>query len=168
MEKNLQHKLKRTHFNNNIPFVLSSVPASEEDGSVGDRVSAGSISGGADCGSGLCHSHRQRACFWILPRHHREWQLPPIIDSSNTMIVTWCVLYFFICSFSEVSSNLIFCTSSSVLELFWVLLASTWWKTADPWWVCSSGFRVTVATHLKSHYKDDFYLFHPFDTFLVF
>lgn len=27
---------------------------------------------------------------------------------------------------------------SWVSEHFWVLLASTWWKTADLWWVCSS------------------------------
>ncbi len=60
-----------------LPFVLRSVPAPEEIGSVGDRVSAGSSSGGADCGSGLRHSHRQRACRWILLRHHREWRSSP-------------------------------------------------------------------------------------------
>lgn len=47
-------------------------------------------------------------------------------------------------------------TSSWVLERFWVLLASTWWRTADPWWVCSSV--TTVVTHLKSH--EDIYSIH--------
>lgn len=55
-----------------LPFILSSVPASEEIGSVGDCGPAGSGSGGAEYRSDLCHSHRQCACCWILPRHHRE------------------------------------------------------------------------------------------------
>lgn len=55
-----------------LSFLLSSVRTSEEDSSGCDGVSAGSGSGGPGCGSELCHSHRQCACRWILPRHHRE------------------------------------------------------------------------------------------------
>lgn len=46
------------------------------------------------------------------------------------------LLYTLIVFFSPPLSSL--CTSSWVLEHFWALLASTWWRTADPWWVCSS------------------------------
>ncbi len=78
-----------------LPLVLSSVPASQEVGSVGDCVSSGSGSGGANCGSDLCHSHRQRACCWILSWHHCEWHL------KHFMAVTHCVLcfsvFFFLC-----------------------------------------------------------------------
>lgn len=52
--------------------VLSSVPASQEIGPLGDRGSAGSVSGGPDRRPGLRHPHGQRARRWILPRHHRK------------------------------------------------------------------------------------------------
>lgn len=60
-----------------VSLVLSSVPASQEIGPVGHRVSAGSVSGGPDHRSDLRHPHGQRARRRILPRHHRESQTPP-------------------------------------------------------------------------------------------
>lgn len=56
--------------------VLSSVPASQEIGPLGDRVSAGFVSGDLDHRSDLRHPHRQRARRRILPRHHRESLTP--------------------------------------------------------------------------------------------
>lgn len=53
-------------------FVLRSVPAAEEDLSVGHGVSAGSGPGGAGCRSDVRHSHRQRTRGRVLPRHHCE------------------------------------------------------------------------------------------------
>lgn len=55
-----------------LPPVLRSVPASQEIGPLGDRGSAGSVSGGPDHRPDLRHPHGQRARGWILPRHHRK------------------------------------------------------------------------------------------------
>lgn len=108
-------------------FVLSSVPASEEVGSVGDRVSAGSGSGGADCRSDLRHSHRQRTCRWILPRHHCESQSPAVIHTSNTL--TWCVVVVavvvYICSFLPLKRNISFCVFVPPAE-FWSISGYCW------------------------------------------
>lgn len=125
-----------------LPFVLSSVPASEEICSVGDCGPAGSGSGGADYRSDLCHSHRQCACCWILPRHHREWlESPHVIDLlKHYLTVARRVVCFFL-----LNPNVYFiCVSSWVLEHFWVSLASTWWKIEDPWWVSHSSNHIIM------------------------
>lgn len=73
-------------------FVLSSLPASEEIGSVGDRVSAGSGSGGPDHRSDLCHPHWQCARCWILSRHHCESPSLPVSHTSALMVFICCFL----------------------------------------------------------------------------
>lgn len=55
-----------------VSLLLSSVRASQEIGAVGQRGSAGSVSGGPHHRSDLRHPHGQRARRRILPRHHRE------------------------------------------------------------------------------------------------
>lgn len=128
---------------------LRSVPASEENGSVGDRVSAGSGSGGAGSGSHLCHSHRQCACRWILPRHHCEWHvspprsLKPVSPDTEKASNPWNTRTLKP-NVSPRFSLWSLCTRW-VSERFWALLAYTWWRTADPWWVCSSASHVSPS-----------------------
>lgn len=126
-----------------LPFIFSSP---EENSPLGDGGSAGSVSGGAGCGCGLCHPHQKCTYGWLLLRHRCEWQSAVskcIHPDDETLMYP---------GYFVVMSRWSCCISSWALELFWVLLASTWWKTASPWWVRSCGAHVAVIKHLKSHY----------------